>query len=166
MLEALLIMGLTALAGSWLAVSDPMSEDGDAVATDTSDADPSTQELNGDWAGEYTSDWDDGLPDDRAEDDWAGEADISDRDMPDLPEPITVLCPETCLDNFNPDSDVLTIQPPEGFDADEAEVALCYDPHFHETEITVTGPDGDSFSAWVSGVEPEQLGPENMQLAA
>ena len=141
MLEALIIMGLTAVGGGWIATSEYF------------DGDDSSEEATG-------------LP--GAEEEPLEETEdlltlIFGEDVP----PTADTCkPGQCLDNFDPAIGPLLIELPDGFDPDGAEADLEYDPHFHETEITVTNAAGDSFTTSVSGITPDDLGPENLSLVA
>lgn len=146
MIETAVIMGVTALAGSFLALSDPLQVE-DATPQDAQEVDVEA---------------------DGADDFFLSELAIfelpPDAPAEELPEGPVVMADE-CFDNFNPACDVLTILAPEDFDSDEAELSFAYDPHFHETEITVSAEGQAPFSVFVSGVTPEELGPDSLALA-
>lgn len=143
MLEALIIMGLTAAGGGWLATSEFLADE-DERDTHVDSVQETEHDAPEEEAGDFL-------------------ASLFDANEPDA---VATCSAGQCLDNFDPASGPLLIQPPVGFDATDAEVSLDYDPHFHETNITVTAPDGESFDLAVSGVTPDDFGPENLMLAA
>lgn len=145
MLEALIIMGLTAAGGAWMVTSDATDPDeGASQDAAVNHAEPMMAQDLGDET-----------------------EDLLTLIFGDTPVGGEGLCiAGQCLDNFDPEAGPLLIEPPQGFDAEHADVDLVYDPHFHQTDITVTAPDGSSFVTAVSGVTPDALGPENVMLAA